>query len=212
MKTIITNTPVNRHVTNAAIEQWFSDNSIEITGKSLSIKRDEDGRIMKVEVDADMTDLQAYLFKVQFFYIESTLEEIGRVELSENVHTFNVDLTKNKNYIQMNIHTHIDGVLTKNYRMYFTNLSPSPRAYSINNFGLGAALNFPLVTRDHYGLLSVSNLQTQIKQGVYNVSGYNRDTSFKWNNTTDYISTFRFRLNAQSYFKAGTTVVVHGWD
>ena len=214
MITTITNTPANRHVTNAEIEQWFADETIDITGTKLSIKRDEDGRIMKVEVDKDISDLQVSLFKAKFFYTESTLEEIGREELTENVHEFTVNVSKNKKYIQMTIHTSIDGVLTPNYRMFINDREPNynSMSYSINNLGLGRALNFRLVTRDHFGLLHISNSQTQIKQGVYHISNYKHNITFKWNNTTDYIKYFHFLLNDQSYFKAGTTVVIHGWD
>jgi len=56
--TTITNTPSHRIVTDAQIQQFFSDNSIDITGKSLSIQRDEDGKIINVIVDVTMTDLK----------------------------------------------------------------------------------------------------------------------------------------------------------
>jgi len=44
-----------------------------------------------------------------------------------------------------------------------------------------------------------------------------RSNSFIWNNTTDYINSIYFLIrldnsNTQPSFKAGTTVIVEGWD
>ncbi len=209
----ITNTPVNRHVTNAEIEKFFPDNSIDITGKSLSIKRDEDGRIMKIVVDASMTDWQRDLFKAKFFYTESTVEEIGRFDILHNRARFNVDLTKNKKHIQVSMHIRTIGKLHNSYMILLNQTERSaPPKYQQNNTGLIRSLRIPLKTRNDYGLLNVFNSQTQIKQGTIQSSSYENSIAFSWNNTTDYISYFRFLSESNSHFNVGTTVVVHGWD
>ncbi len=147
--TTITNTPTNRHVTNAEIEKFFSDNSINITDKSLSIKRDEDGRIMKVVVDASMSDSQISMFKGVFFYTENTFEEIGRSSVLYNRLHFIVGLSKNKKHIQMSIHTLIDGELHNSYMILLNETARSaPPKYQQDNTGLIKSLRIPLKTRN----------------------------------------------------------------
>ncbi len=65
--TTITNLNSNSFVTDAQIKQWFADNSINITGKSIFIQRNTNGVLLKVIVDVTVTDAQKNKFKSNLF-------------------------------------------------------------------------------------------------------------------------------------------------
>ncbi len=215
--TTITNTPVNRHVTNAEIEQFFPDNSIDITGKSLSIKRDEDGRIMKAIVDATMTDWQVDLFKAEFFYKESTIEEIAKVQAVLSGNNFSVPLSKIKNHLRIIFNIDTSGATGDTAVQITFNSGSNTNKYSTSLHGIGDSIAFGKEQRNNanaMGRMNIVNKKTQTKQGFGYYSGSDniaKNFTLTWNNTSDNITSIHFKVDAQATNMI-SYVLVEGWN
>ncbi len=217
MATTITNTPTNRPVTNAEIKQWFTYNIIDITGKSLSIKRDEDGRIMEVVVDASMSDLQVSLFRDEFFYTESTIEELAKVQEFKDVNNFSVPLSKIKSYLRIIFNIDTSGAtLNKAVQITF-NSGSNTNKYSTSLHGIGNSIAFGKEQRNNanaMGKMYIVNEKTQTKQGFGYYSGSDniaKNFTFTWNNTSDDITSINFKVDGVTNVMM-VYLLVEGWD
>lgn len=217
MTTTITNTPANRHVTNAEIEQFFSDNSIDITGKSLSIKRDEDGRIMEVIVDTTMSDWQLSLFKARFFYTKNMVEEIARVQDFKNGNNFSVSLSKIKRYLRIIFNISTLGPYDNKAVQITFNSGSNTNKYSTSLHGIGDSIEFEK-EKDEFpnakGRMYIVNEKTQTKQGFGYYSGSDNITkqfTLTWNNTSDNITSINFKIDSVVNVMAAY-LLVEGWN